>query len=96
MTMNRKRILMIVCALLTIGNASGTTYYVKPSGDDSAAGTNWVTAFQTISNAVVRSAAGDTVFATNGKYSVGAPVNITKAIKVYGASGNPRDTVIDG
>ena len=96
MTMNRKRILMIVCALLTMGRASGATYYVKPGGDDSAAGTNWVTAFQTISNAVVRSAAGDTVFATNGKYSVGAPVNITKAIKVYGASGNPRDTVIDG
>ena len=94
--MNTKRILMIVCALLTMGRASGATYYVKPGGSDAAAGTNWVTAFQTISNAVARSSAGDTVVVTNGKYSVSVPVNIAKAITVRGASGNPRDTVIDG
>ena len=94
--MNTKRILMIVCALLTMGRASGATYYVKPGGSDAAAGTNWVTAFQTISNAVARSSAGDTVVVTNGKYNVSVPISIAKAITVRGASGNPRDTVIDG
>jgi len=45
--------------------------YVRPGGDDGAAGTNWVTAFATIQAAVDAASLGCTIWLTNGVYTNG-------------------------
>ncbi|MCG2660781.1 MAG: DUF1565 domain-containing protein [Kiritimatiellae bacterium] len=51
-----------------------TNYYVSDAiGDDNNAGTNWASAFKTITNAMAFATDDDTVLVTNGNYNV--PMN---------------------
>ena len=84
--------------------ASATTYYVKPDGDDTAAGTSWDTAFRTPAKGFS---------AVNAKYTTGLELVIASGIYeltdaigctggnaestrvlVRGETGNPEDVVL--
>ena len=107
-TIRTLSLLAATALALTLGTltASAATWYVSPSGSDAAAGTNWVTAKQTIQAAVDAAAASDTVLVTNGLYATGGRtiaaagtttnrVVIDKAITVRSVNG-PANTTIQG
>ncbi|MDD5066237.1 MAG: right-handed parallel beta-helix repeat-containing protein [bacterium] len=58
---------LFICLLA--GEAGGTGYYVKTNGLNTAAGTNWNTAWRTITYAASNIGAGDAVIVSNGTYS---------------------------
>jgi len=80
-------------------------WYVATSGNDSAPGTSWATAKQTIQEGVYQTLSGDTVLVSNGVYSTGATVPAgytlpnrvvnTNAITLQSANG-PAVTQISG
>jgi len=86
-------------------DAGATIYYVAPSGNDIAAGTNWITAKKTIQSGVDLAVDGDTVLVSNGVYDVGTRVTpgfalsnrvvITNNILVRSVNG-PAVTIIKG
>ena len=77
----------------------GTTYFVATNGNDSAAGTNWFTAKQTIQAAIDLTIANDNVLVSNGVYAIGsrntARVITTNAIILQSVNG-PEETMIIG
>ncbi len=94
-----------------VGQAAATVYvenvvqHVTIDGDDSAAGTNWATAKQTIQAAVDDSIYGGLILVSNGVYNTGARqygelstsnrVIQTNAVTVRGVNG-PAVTIIAG
>jgi hypothetical protein len=87
------------------GPVSSGDWYVATDGDDSAAGTSWASAKQTIQAAVDLAVAGNTVWVSNGVYETGTRVTpgyrllnrvvITNDITVRSANG-PEGTIIRG
>ncbi len=79
-------------ATVTITPWSGLTAitgncYVAVSGNDTWAGTNWATAFATISNGVGRATNGQTVLVGVGTYNVSTQINVTSNITLLGVGG---------
>lgn len=60
--------------------ADAATHYVKPAGDDAAAGTNWATALATVTNALNRAAANDEIWVAAGTYKPTTAADRTKSI----------------
>ncbi len=81
------------------------TWYVAASGDDAAAGTNWVTAKQTIQAAINSSyPQSDTILVSNGVYASGGSslygqgtnrIQLLTGIRVQSVNG-PAVTIIQG
>lgn len=93
----------VLLASLLVSNAPAATWYVAPGGNNGA-GTNWVTAKQTIQAAIDLAASNDTVLVSNGVYATGGRVvfgtmtnrvAITNAITVRSVNG-PSVTSIRG
>jgi Secretion system C-terminal sorting domain len=68
---------------------AGTTYYVKTSGDDGAAGTSWGTAFATVQEALSTAASGDQIWVAAGTYTPStsdqtATFTLKAGVAVYG------------
>ncbi|MBA4150337.1 MAG: PKD domain-containing protein [Verrucomicrobia bacterium] len=99
-------LLLTLVTLAIPSSLSAVTYYVSVDGNDSADGTSWETAKQSIQAAVNLTVDGDTVIVTNGVYSTGGAVaaalgyttnrvSVTKAITVQSVNG-PEVTTIMG
>ncbi len=83
--LTRKALGSALSILVTLALAANATdYYVKTDGMDTAVGTNWAFALQTISNAVFKAAAsgGGTVTVSNGSYRVSAGILVTTGIVI--------------
>lgn len=77
--------------------ANATTYYVSPSGDDSAAGTSEETALLTPQKGISKASSGDTVMLLPGTYPLTERLSIGASdFTLMGSTGNPRDVVLDG
>src|SRR5690349_8069383 len=59
--------LILVCA--AAGRAAATSYFVAPTGDDTAAGTSAGAPLKTLQKAAGKVAAGDVVTAADGTYA---------------------------
>jgi hypothetical protein len=91
--------------LLFVSPAHAATWYVATNGLDSAVGTNWATAKQTIQAGVDAATNGDIVLVSNGVYATGAQVTpgyslpnrvvIANKIAVRSVNG-PATTIIQG
>lgn len=99
-----RRLAIRLVLLATPGLTLAATWYVAAEGSDGAAGTNWVTAKQTIQAALDLAVSNDTVLVSNGIYNAGGRVvfgamtnrvAITNAITVQSLNG-PWETVIQG
>jgi hypothetical protein len=73
---------------------SAQSYYVATNGNDSASGTSWDTALLTISNAIVKASAGQTVAVSNGTYVLSTQLLLNKGITLQGFGG-ASNTIID-
>lgn len=80
-----------------------TTWYVRPGGNDAAAGTSWATAKQTIQGAINAAGAHDAVIVSNGTYSTGGRVafgsltnraSITNFLSVRSVNGPAVTTIV--
>jgi parallel beta-helix repeat protein len=93
------RLLVVACAaLIYVGQAGATTFYVSPQGDDSAAGTSPATAWKTVSKVNNTSLkAGDQVLFQGGASFEGplVPWGTGKQGKptVYGSYGTGKATI---
>lgn len=91
-------------AIRTLASVGAATFYVATNGNDSAVGTSWETAKQTIQAAVDMAVAGDTVLVSNGVYATGARVTpsgvtsnrvvITKSITIQSVNGAGATTIL--
>lgn len=80
--------IVLACLFLACRAAPGATnWYVRTDGNDSSDGTNWSTAFQTISNAMAHVQDWDTVLVSNGTYAVSNSIALSNAVTVRGVSG---------
>lgn len=61
--------IILICLLFITVNANAATYYISPSGSDSANGTSTETAWSTFSHAFTIMAGGDTLILSNGTYT---------------------------
>ena len=90
--------IVVVGVLLAAHVQAQATWYVATSGAETAAGTNWATAFRSITNGVAHAAGGDTVLVSNGTYYVsatnlGSGVVIASGITLQSLNG-PAATIL--
>ena len=89
---------LLCCGLLAAVPATATTYHV----DGSIAATytdadTGITYYKTIAEGVAAAAQPDDVVeVAAGTYAVSATIDLTRAITVRGATGNPADITVDG
>ncbi|MDD5706571.1 MAG: choice-of-anchor Q domain-containing protein [Kiritimatiellae bacterium] len=70
--------------------------FVSTNGNDvTGDGMDWGTAWASVTNAVIKATAGDTIVVSNGTYGLAQTVRIDKDLTLRGFSGNPRDTIVD-
>ena len=90
--------MLLLCLMARLSQA--TTYYVAPTGSDgytTIQAQNPATPWLTISNAVAKAVANDTISITNGTYTLSASIALGKVLTLTGSSpGAPADTIING
>jgi predicted outer membrane repeat protein len=74
--------LALFCALCHAGFA--VTYYVSPSGDNTAAGTSWTSALASPAAALLKTTSGDQLWVARGLYPDTAPLLMRLGVNVYG------------
>ena len=88
-------------ATVTITPWSGLTtltgnWYVAANGNDTWAGTNWATAFATISNGVGHATNAQSVLVGMGTYNVTTQINVTTNLTLWGVGGASNTIVVRG
>jgi len=85
--------------LATAGARAAGPWYVATNGADSNAGTSWAVPYLTISNALTNaSTGGDTIWVSNGVYTLTATVSnpAAKKFNICAWSTNPANTILLG
>jgi len=94
------QILVMALVFLTAAGAQAVgPWYVATNGADSNDGTSWAVPYLTISNALTNaSSGGDTIWVSNGVYTLTATVSnpAAKKFNIRAWSTNPADTVLLG
>ena len=88
----------LICLLAAAPSGKAGAWYVATNGADSGHdGQSWAQAFLTISNAVTNasSAAADTIWVSNGVYTLNAKITVTKPVTIRGVNGW-TNTVVNG
>ena len=99
--MKKRAIVGCVAGALSLGGLAAT-YYVKPDGSDSAAGTSWETALKTPTKGFAKihnNGVKDTLIIAQGHYLLSdacACNGQTTGDEVRGETGNPEDVILDG
>jgi hypothetical protein len=83
-----------VASNATVTIADGT-WYVATNGLDTHGGHSWSDAFLTISNAVAQAPAGQLILVSNGTYTVGAQIALSKQVLLHGFNG-ASNTIVNG
>ncbi len=97
----KRMTILFVAAGLSLG-CLAATYYVKPDGNDSAAGTSWETAFATPTKGfskIHNNGKADTLIIAQGHYLLPdacACNGGSNGDEVRGETGNPADVILDG
>ncbi|MBR0505763.1 MAG: DUF5123 domain-containing protein [Kiritimatiellae bacterium] len=97
----KRMTILFVAAGLSLG-CRAATYYVKPDGNDSAAGTSWETALKTPTKGFAKihnNGVKDTLIIAPGHYLLSdacACNGQTTGDEVRGETGNPEDVILDG
>ena len=86
---------LIPLAIALAFPAFATTYYVDGTVDTSGDGSQ-ASPFKTIAAGVSAASAGDEIVVAAGTYAISATINLSKAITVRGATGNPADVTLSG
>lgn len=73
---------------------AASEYFVRTDGSDAAAGTSWGEALQTISNALNKASASDTITVSNGTYVLTTALTVNKALTLRSLNG-PAVTTVD-
>lgn len=90
------KLLSVFClSVLMVFMCRADTWYVATNGNDSAVGTSWDAALQTIGRGVAKAQSGDTVLVSNGVYVVAQQIHVSKEIVLTGFLGRAQ-TIIDG
>jgi len=85
--------------LIAVGAQAAGPWYVATNGVDSNDGTSWAVPYLTISNALTNaSSGGDTIWVSNGVYTITAMVSnpAAKKFNICAWSTNPANTVLLG
>jgi len=83
--------------LLTAAGARAADMYVDTNGNDTTGDGTLMTPYATISNAINKCSNGDTIWVSNGVYTLTAQVtNLNSRAKIRAWSTNPADTVLRG
>ena len=96
-----KMSVLCVAGALSLG-CLAATYYVKPDGSDSAAGTSWETALKTVNKGfskIHNNNVKDTLIIAQGHYLLSdacACAGGNSGDEVRGETGNPDDVILDG
>ena len=93
----KSRHLIPLAIALAFPAFAATTYYVDGSVAASGDGLTPQTAVKTVAEGITKATtAGDEVVVATGTYSISATMDITRAITIRGATGNPADVTLDG
>jgi hypothetical protein len=102
--MKTRQAVVGIFACVLVRSVGAATWYVATNGSDSADGTSWATAKQTIQAAIDLTVSNDTVLVNNGVYATGGRainggvtnrIAITNAITVRSLNGSDA-TIIEG
>ena len=97
----KRMTILFVAAGLSLG-CLAATYYVKPDGNDSAAGTSWATALKTVNKGfskIHNNNVKDKLIIGRGHYLLSdacACAGGNSGDEVRGETGNPDDVILDG
>ena len=74
----------------------GSALYLSEDGSDENDGTSWASAFGTLTNAIARGAKdGSVVNIAAGTYPIPFTLDLTNAITLRGATGDPADVILE-
>ena len=84
---------VVLSGVQTFTTLTGTYWYVATFGSDTNAGTNWATAFATVSNGVAHATNGQTVMVMDGTYNLSDKLVVTNAIALRSVNGASTTTL---
>jgi PKD repeat protein len=94
MSRTERTFIFMLVTVLFLRSFMAADWYVATNGNDSWAGTNWDTAFATVSNGVAHATNGQTVLVGTGTYSISEQISITTNLTLLSVGGATQTIVM--